>query len=57
MAEFCAFHRPGPDRGSKFDKPGDEKKVHKVFVTYSFKVVDMVKDQELKVNHERRTRP
>ena len=52
MAEFCAFHRPGPDRGSKFDKPGDEKKVHKVFVTYSFKVVDMVKDQELKVNHD-----
>ena len=50
MAEFCAFHRPGPDRGSKFDKP--EKKVHKVVVTYSFKVVDMVKDQELKVNHD-----
>ena len=50
-SSVCAFHRPGPDRGPKFDKPGDEEKVHKVFVTYSFRVPTMVKDQRISVNH------
>ena len=45
------FHHPGPDRGSKYDKPGDEKKMHKVFVTYSFKVTQMVKDHAIKINY------
>ena len=47
ISDSCAFHHPGPDRGSKFDQPGDEEKVHKVFVTYSFKVPSMVKDHAL----------
>ena len=51
ISNLCSFHHPGPDRGSKYDKPGDEKKMHKVFVTYSFKVTQMVKDHAIKINY------
>ena len=51
ISEFCAFHHPGPDHSSKYDKPGDEKKVHKVFVTYSFKVSQMITNHVININY------
>ena len=51
ISDVCAFHHPGPDRGSKFDKSGGEKKMHKVSVTYSFKATQMVKDHAIKINY------
>ena len=41
----------GPDKGAKYDREGDQLKVHKVFLTYSPRVVEMLREGTIKVNH------
>ena len=40
-----------PDKGSKFDGPEDVGKLHKVFITFSPHVKQMLANGEIKVNH------
>ena len=39
-----------PDKGAKYDTEADANKVHKVFLTYSPRVIDMLREGTIKVN-------
>jgi len=41
----------GPDKGAKYDVKGDQLKVHKVFLTYSPRVAEMLRKGVIKVNY------
>ena len=40
-----------PDKGAKYDRDDDAPKVHKVFVTYSTRVAQMLHESKIKVQH------
>ena len=40
-----------PDKGAKYDSEGDQLKVHKVFLTYSPRVAEMLREGIIKVNY------
>ena len=39
-----------PDKGSKYDTEADANKVHKVFLTYSPRVIEMLREGTIKIN-------
>ena len=41
----------GPDKGSKYDHADDARKVHKVFVTFSPRVAQMLRERKIKIDY------
>ena len=41
----------GPDKGSKYDRDDDARKVHKVFVTFSPRVAQMLRERKIKIDY------
>ena len=40
-----------PDKGHKYDRDDDARKVHKVFVTFSPRVAQMLRERKIKVDY------
>ena len=41
----------GPDKGSKYDHADNARKVHKVFVTFSPRVAQMLRERKIKIDY------